>query len=271
MREIRGTTQVLAVLGSPVDRSRSPQMHNHALQQLGLDVVYVALETDPAHPAAAAEGLRALGLRGANVTVPLKERLLAHMDALAPSARRAGALNTVVNDEGRLIGHNTDGDGLLDALEYQRRPAAQSVLVLGAGGTARAVAAAALDRGATVHLLNRTEARAHAAAASLGSGATAGPLTPAAFATAASTADLVVHCTAAGRDAIEGLDLRRFGGHTWVDVNYWEGAGRPAGLAADAVFLDGTAMLAFQGARALSLFVGQPVPGRLLLQGLGAA
>ena len=90
-------------------------MHNHALQQLGLDFVYVALETDPRDPAAAAQGLRSLGLRGANVTVPLKESLLSHVDALAPSAQRAGALNTIVNDHGRLVGHNTDGDGLFDA------------------------------------------------------------------------------------------------------------------------------------------------------------
>lgn len=268
MRQVAGTTQVLAVLGSPIRRSRSPQMHNHALQQLGLDFVYVAMETDPSAPGAAAAGLRTLGIRGANVTVPLKERLLPHMDALAPSAQRAGALNTVVNQGGRLVGHNTDGEGLFDALEHRGRPPVGSVLVLGAGGTGRAVAATALARGAAVQILNRTEARARAAAASLGPGAAAGPLTTEAFTEAAARADLVVHCTAAGRDAIESLDLRGFAGHTWVDVNYWEGAGRPAGLSNDAAFLDGTAMLAFQGARALSLFVERPVPGSLLLAAL---
>lgn len=261
---IRGSTGVLAVLGRPIGRSRSPQMHNAALAALGLDYVYVALEVDVDAPAQVAAGIRALGLRGVNVTVPLKERLVPHLDRLEASAARAGAVNTILSEGGQLVGLNTDGDGLFDVLATAGRPPVRHALVLGAGGTGRAVAAAALARGASVTLLNRTVSRAEAAAAALGAGVTPGPLTPQAFARHAARADLVVHCTAAGSVALRTLDLGAFAGHSWVDVNYWEGAGRPAALASRAAFFDGTGMLACQGARALSRFTRCDVPATLL-------
>lgn len=269
MRAPSAATRLFAVVGAPVRRSRSPDMHNAALQARGVDAVYLALEVDPARADRVADAVRTLGLAGANLTVPFKEAVVPHLDALAASARAAGSVNTLAWEGGRLVGHNTDGDGLLDHLVWLGRPAPRRAVVLGAGGTGRAVCAALVQRGATVTLLNRTPARAAQVAAALEVGVTPGPLEPAAFSAAAARADLVVHCTAGGA-ALDALDPAAFAGPTWVDVNYWDPA-PPHRAALGDRFVGGAGMLAFQGARSLSLWLGEPVPGAELLATLEAA
>lgn len=265
------STGLLALVGHPVRRSLSPLMHNAVLRELGLDCVYVALEVSPDRAGDVAPAIRTLGLRGANLTVPFKQTVLEHLDALAPSAARAGAVNTVVNEGGTLVGHNTDGEGLLQHLDAQGRPPIARAVVLGAGGTGCAVSAALRARGAAVVLLNRSPTRAEAAARRI-AGVAPGPLTPDAFANAAADADLVVHCTAGRGEAIHRLDPHGFGGHTWVDVNYWaaEPPHRGALQARGVTFHDGRGMLAFQGAAALSLWTGRPIDGAAMAQALDA-
>lgn len=138
-------------------------MHQAGYAALGLDYVYVPFRCEDL--AGALAGMRALGIRGLGVSMPYKQAIAALLDGLDPLAARIGAVNTVVNDEGRLTGHNTDASGAVRALSEAVEPRGQRVLVIGAGGAARAVAFGLVDAGARVSVANRTGARADALAA----------------------------------------------------------------------------------------------------------
>jgi shikimate dehydrogenase len=134
----------VGVIGDPVRHSLSPALHNAAFSALGLDWVYVAFDVPSDEVAAALAGVRALGIDGLSVTMPHKPAVAGLVDRLSPSARRLGAVNTVVRRGGRLEGETTDGDGLLAALRSDEGwdPAGRRCLLLGTGGAARAVALA---------------------------------------------------------------------------------------------------------------------------------
>jgi shikimate dehydrogenase len=202
---IRGTTRVVAILGDPVEHSRSPAMHNAAFAALGLDYVYVALRVAPPDLRRALGGVRALGLVGLNVTVPHKERILPLLDRVSGEAAAIGAVNTVVRDGDDLVGHNTDAEGFLRALsKLGFRPRGKAVVLLGAGGSARAVAwalAGAHVRRLTI--LNRTVARASTLARKVGARGRrveAGSLASAEHPEVVGEADLIVNCTSLGLD-----------------------------------------------------------------------
>ena len=211
---VSARTRVFGLLGHPVRHSLSPAMYNALFARYGIDAVYVAFDVLPSRAPAVADAIRTLDLVGVNLTVPFKERVLPHLDHLTAAAAEAGAVNVVIHIDGQLTGYNTDGEGLCRSLEAEGHPlAGRSAILLGAGGTARAVASALLDRGAAaITLLNRSESRAQAAVNALGPrfpGATlrAGPLLAAAFAAAAPDATLVVNCLAGGAEAqVEALD-----------------------------------------------------------------
>ncbi len=133
-------------------------MHNAGYRALGLPFTYVPFQTDDLE--GAARGMRALGIRGLGVGVPFKLRIIEYLDNLHPLARRIGAVNTVVNENGVLTGHNTDAWGAVAALREAIDPSGQRILVVGAGGAARAVIHGLVDEGADVHVANRTPERA---------------------------------------------------------------------------------------------------------------
>jgi shikimate dehydrogenase len=157
---------VVGVIGDPVRHSRSPAIHNAAFAALGLDYVYVAFPVAAGHAADALVALRTLGIAGCNVTMPHKEGVAAACDELTPSAAALRSVNTVVQRDGRLLGDSTDGPGLVAALRDEGvDPTGRRVLVLGAGGAARAVVAALGREGASVTVAaRRPEAAATAAA-----------------------------------------------------------------------------------------------------------
>lgn len=168
MQQLTGRTRLAGVIGWPVSHSRSPRLHNHWLARHGIDGAYVPLAVAPADLAAAVHGLRAAGFLGANVTVPHKEAVLALCDQVLPAGRRAGAVNTLVFGPDGIAGTNTDGVGFLENLRaHGVDPAAGPALLLGAGGAARAIAAALLDLGVPVTVANRSADRAAALAAAL--------------------------------------------------------------------------------------------------------
>lgn len=139
---ITGTTRVVGVCGHGISYTLSPAMHNAAFQACGLDYVYVTFEVAPGFAQAAADGIRGLGLAGVNVTKPLKTEMLPYLDNLTEEARQIGAVNTIINQDGKLTGASTDGIGLLRALErWNVSVAGSHVLILGAGGAARATCA----------------------------------------------------------------------------------------------------------------------------------
>lgn len=131
----------LGIIGYPVGHSLSPAMHNEAFRQQRMNCFYGAYAVEPAQLKAAVDGFRALGFLGVNVTIPYKETVIAFLDEVAPTARQVGAVNTVVNRGGRLVGYNTDGWGFISSLDESGvKPAGLNAVVLGAGGAARSVA-----------------------------------------------------------------------------------------------------------------------------------
>jgi shikimate dehydrogenase len=165
---LTGKARLAGILGWPVSHSRSPRLHGFWLERHGIDGAYVPLPVRPEDFAAVVRGLAAAGFAGANVTIPHKLAAFAVCDVVDASARRAGAVNTLVFRDGRIEGSNTDGSGFIANLRaHCVDPAAGPALVLGAGGSARAVAAALQDAGAPVSVANRTRARADALAADL--------------------------------------------------------------------------------------------------------
>lgn len=138
---VTGKTQVIGIFGYPVEHSFSPPMHNACFQDLGLDYTYVPLPTHPDHLAEAVQGFRAMGLQGANVTIPHKTEIGQYLDALDPIAEMTGSVNTLYWKEGQLRGTSTDPYG---ALENLRREGVelqgQQIAILGYGGAARAIA-----------------------------------------------------------------------------------------------------------------------------------
>lgn len=142
------------LLGNPVAHSLSPLMHNEALAAMGIDGHYSAFcVTDPA---AAVAGIRGLNIRGASVTLPFKTAVAGCLDGLSADAAALGAVNTIVNERGRLIGHNTDWVGLLQALREGTDIAGQTFVILGAGGTARAAVYGIKKEGGRPVIVNRT-------------------------------------------------------------------------------------------------------------------
>ncbi|PWC30886.1 shikimate dehydrogenase [Roseomonas aestuarii] len=172
MTILTGKARLAGVLGWPASHSRSPRLHGHWLRQHGIDGTYIPLQVRPEDFAQAVRALVSLGFQGANVTIPHKEAAFALCDSVAESARRAGAVNTLVFREGRIEGSNTDGYGFLESVREQApgwRAADGPAVLLGAGGAARAIAAALLDAGCPrLTLVNRNRARAEALAGALG-------------------------------------------------------------------------------------------------------
>jgi len=166
---IDGRTQLVGVIGWPIEHSLSPAMHNAALDSLGLNWRYVAMPVQPCEVEAAVRGLAALGFRGCNVTVPHKQAVIAALDSIAPEAEALGAVNTLVftrNDEGasHITGHNTDVAGFIGDLRANGfKPEGRQVVVVGAGCAARGVIYGLWKAGvARIIVLNRTIERAKA-------------------------------------------------------------------------------------------------------------
>ena len=160
MHLVSARARVAGIAGWPIAHSRSPRIHGFWLDRYGIDGAYVPLPVEPASFVAAMRGLRAAGFAGANVTVPHKLAAFALCDVVDDSARRAGAVNTLVFHPERIEGSNTDGFGFLAGLRDKQVDAtAGPALILGAGGAARAVAAVLLDQGVAVSIANRTPER----------------------------------------------------------------------------------------------------------------
>jgi shikimate dehydrogenase len=205
-----GAAKLAGVMGWPVAHSRSPALHGFWLAERGIDGAYLPLPVLPENLRRALQALPILGFAGCNVTIPHKEAALDIVDEIEPSARRAGAINTVViNERGRLIGSNTDGFGFLESLRAALpgwTARAGGAVVLGAGGAARAVVAALLDDGAPeIRLVNRTPARAVSLAKTLGGIVHGVPWEHRAEALAG--AALLVNATSLGMDGQPALEL----------------------------------------------------------------
>lgn len=153
---LSGKTKVCAIIGDPIEHTMSPPIHNAAFKELGLDYIYLPFRVKKEHLKQAVTGLKALNVRGFNVTMPHKVSIIPMLDSLDPLAGKIGAVNTVVIDDGILTGYNTDGPGLLQALlEKGVEPEGKKIVILGAGGASRAISYVLAQRGAHLTILNR--------------------------------------------------------------------------------------------------------------------
>lgn len=275
---IHGSTKVYAIIGWPVAHSRSPLMQNAAFQALGLDSVYVPFAVPPERLAEAVQGMRAMGVAGWNVTIPHKAAIMPLLDELSPEAVRAGAVNTVRQQDGRLIGYNTDGAGLLVALERELNctVAGKQVVVLGAGGAARGAVAALMEaRAAGIAVVNRTVTTARQLVEQLGGGtgqAAVGGLTacePTALPSLLPVTDLLINATSLGLhgEEIGGVELALLPETAKVyDMVYGEvptplvQKARQRGLMAS----DGLGMLVAQGELAFQCWTAVTPPAGLM-------
>jgi 3-dehydroquinate dehydratase/shikimate dehydrogenase len=168
-RSVGRATRVYGLVGSDVQRSLSPAIQNRAFAERGIDAVYVPVQCESLD--AFADALPALGLSGWSVTRPYKGGMLSHLDSVTPHAAEAGSVNTVIAQDGRLVGLSTDGDGVLVPLRQRLEPAGRRVAILGAGGAARAAAFALVKAGARVDVLARREEQARDLASAIGAAA----------------------------------------------------------------------------------------------------
>jgi shikimate dehydrogenase len=264
--------RLFAVLGDPVAHSRSPAIHARAFALLGVDAVYAPLQVAAEDLPVAVQGLRAIGMAGFNVTVPHKVNIAALCDRLSPAAELIGAVNCVAREEAvyvasqplgqqrvslsRLAGHNTDGTGLLRAL-HGRGVSVEGAraVVLGAGGSAKAVAVALAGKAAEVNIVNRDLAKAKTLSLQLRAGGTksrATALEAAELPALLGEADLVVQCTTVGMNSDQSIvDAAMLGSNGAVcDLVYAGPPGWPLG---------DTALLAAARARGMKTVDGLDV------------
>lgn len=257
--QINGSTEIYGIIGNPVAHSLSPAMHNSAFEALGLNKVYVPFPTDNVENALNA--CRTLNVRGLSVTIPHKEAVLAHINSIDPVAEKIGAVNTLVFDEEKNIhGLNTDWIGANRALADKLDLKGSRVLLLGAGGSAKAIGYGLLEAGAQVTLASRTESRMQKLAEMLGCDCV--PLAE----VGSIHADALVNATSVGMMPLEKASLAPAASlvnfPVVMDIVY---APLETQLIKDAKIagcevIDGLAMLLYQGVAQFEAWTGQDAP-----------
>jgi shikimate dehydrogenase len=267
---ISGATAIYGIFGFPVKHTFSPGMHNAAFKKTGLDACYVPFAVNPDVLGDAVKGLRALGLRGLNITVPHKEKVVPFLDELSTEARLIGAVNTIEIKDGRLIGHNTDGRGFLRSLKADAgfNAKGKQFLLLGSGGAARAVAFSLALAGATrlrFRDLDLQKAEALAQDLRNRTGVDAASISGDSLAAAAGEADCLINATPLGLKKSDPLPLSKekiLKRHLVCDLVYnppdteFLKAARSAG----AKRLPGLGMLLYQGVIAFEIWTGRKAP-----------
>lgn len=272
-----GHTRICGLIGSPVEHSLSPMLHNGAYSELGLNYCYLPFHVQGNRLEEALRGLIALNLAGVNVTAPYKEAVLRYLQHLDPPAAAAGSVNTICCRQGELWGCSTDGGGLLWSLREMagwHGAGGRHALILGAGGVTRAVAYALAENGlAGLVILNRTAGRAELLAAALRKAyprlqVKTGPLNPDHLAAALDGVSLIINALPAEPFAWES-ELILEAGTVACDLRYYPPEtpflswARQAGAAAA---INGLGMLVGQAALSFALFTGCEPPFALMLK-----
>lgn len=287
---IMSIATALGIIGYPIGHSISPQFQQAALDGLGIAAEYRAYAVHPDSVGDFVRGLRCAGVIGINVTVPHKEAVMPLLDEIDDWAAEAGAVNTIVNREGRLSGYNTDGYGFLRALRESGGldPAGRRALVLGAGGSARGVVQALLRAGVGhLAIANRTPARAAAlaqlaaerATPAVAMGLDVAGSNAAGLDAAVADAELIVNCTSLGmrhgpdETASPLAGYRIPAGGLVYDLVYNPGRTPLLRQAEEcgAATLGGIAMLVYQGAASFEHWFGRPAPVEVMLEAAAAA
>lgn len=274
--EISATTQVLGIIGHPIGHSLSPLMQNAALRALDIDAVYLAFKVDPAELTTAVAGLKAIGVRGFNVTIPYKEAILPLLDKVDGAAARIGAVNTVKIEDGKLLGFNTDAAGFLASLtsDLSFEPTGKRVVIIGAGGAARAAIVALAQAGVrSLLIVNRTARRANEICAEFKEyfpavDMSASGLEYLSVKGALTGVDLLVNTSSVGLEgtSFDALDLDGVEHLLVYDMVYGRGP-TPLVMKASAAgcrSVNGHGMLAAQGEQAFRIWLGVDPPAGLM-------
>jgi len=264
--EINGATELYGIMGNPVTHSLSPAMHNGAFAALGLNKVYLPFAVQDV--GRAMTGMRALGIKGVSVTIPHKQTVIEYLDSIDPVAEKIGAVNTLTINNGAIHGANTDWLGANRALSEKIALKGASVLLLGAGGSARAIGFGLLEAGASLTIASRTPEKGRGLAAVLGC-----PWLPLAEADK-ERADALVNATSLGMGAQREMlpiaidALRNF--PVVMDIVYAPLKTRLLQEAEQAgcQTIDGLAMLLYQGTAQFELWTGLQAPVEVMRQSL---
>ena len=268
---ISGKTRVCGVIGDPIEHTLSPIIHNAAFQALGLDYVFLAFKVKPAQVEAAVNGMRALNIRGLNVTMPHKTTVIDHLDRVDLSAQIVKSVNTILNKESLLFGFNTDGVGALKALrENGVEPKGRKVLLLGAGGAARAIAYTLAKEADELAILNRTAKDAQNLAKLLEKTANkkivSGSLSPSEIQQSIQDSDILINATSIGmkpkaeESPVPPKLLSRNLAVMDIVYNPLETKLAKDANAAGAKVVSGVEMLIYQGAASFEIWTGKSAP-----------
>ncbi|WP_424768985.1 shikimate dehydrogenase [Paenibacillus sp. sgz302251] len=266
---IDSQTTLFGVIGNPIRHSKSPIMMNRAFRETGINGIYTAFHVTSERVADFAAGVRAMGIRGVNVTIPHKLDIMSALDEIDAGAQAIGAVNTIVNDDGRLIGYNTDGIGYVRSLKEEAEPvlAGKKIVVIGAGGAARGIVyALSAEKPAQITIANRSVERAKELAAGLRHLADIEAVASEQLQAACQQADIVINTTSIGMfPNVEAVPVDA----AWL---------KPGAVASDLIynplktmFLQqaeqrgcrihgGLGMFIYQGAYAFEYWTGQPAP-----------
>ncbi len=267
--EINGSTELTGILGYEIPYTLSPALHNSAFRYYGMNWVYLPLRVAPQGISAAISGLKALGFRGFNVTIPHKLQVVGLVDRLEGDAEAMGAVNTVVIEGGTLVGHNTDAEGFSAFMrELEIAVEGEAVMIIGAGGAARAVALAVARGGASrIMVANRTVDKAESLAEALKKVIPATEISVKSFdregMREVGECSLVVNCTPLTGEGDLPLDMEEISPHAWaVDLKYGREKTaflREAGKKG-ARIADGAGMLLHQAGISFRLWTGMEPP-----------
>ncbi len=258
-------TRLCGIIGKPVDHSMSPAIHNAAFEKLGLNYAYLAFNVDDVE--GALRGMRSLNIRGFSVTMPHKLDVINYLDEIDPVAWQIGAVNTVVNNDGRLKGYNTDWIGFVRSLEAHIAIQDKHVVILGAGGAAKAVAFGIKQQGGVMTILNRVEEIEMAESLAAEVGCSWGELSQL---ESVIRADIVINATSIGMPPLDD--------HTIIETQHL----RPEHIVYDVVYnpietrflreakergcqvIPGYEMLLLQGVAQFELWTGETAPVDLM-------
>jgi shikimate dehydrogenase len=269
--DISGKTRVCGVIGDPIEHSLSPTIQNAAFNHLKLDFVFLAFHVKAAELENAMRGMRGLGIHGLNVTMPHKSTLISYLDEVDSAVKFLGSANTILNKDDKLFGFNTDGVGAVNALrENGTELSDKKVLLLGAGGAAKAIAFSFAQEAESLCILNRVPEKAAVLADALnrmfGTEIVGGALSPSAVQKSLQDADILVNATSVGMHPTVNQSLVS---PKWLkpnlavmDIVYNPVETKLAkdAKAAGAKVISGVEMLIYQGAASLKIWTGKSAP-----------
>jgi shikimate dehydrogenase len=264
--EISGKTEIVGIFGYPIEHTLSPRMHNAAFRELGLNRIYVAYRVSPEDLPEAVRSIKALNMRGVNITIPHKERVIPLLDRVDKEAAFIGAVNTIVHSDGVLTGYNTDGRGFISSLsEAGITPDDKYICVIGAGGAARAISYYLSEKAGRVALYDIDLQKARRLVSDLGSirknvyllddiGEIGKP-------------DMIINATPLGLKPDDPLPLKPdviTGNMVVCDLVYRKTALLKEAEKRGASILDGSGMLLWQGVLAFELWTGIKPPHEIM-------